>query len=218
MTQLQEANTQAQNLAAEFEQQQLKDLQEIKLLEQSWSKEQQAYYRLIAERNEDDRKSQQREESEYEEKKLRQQKLIETRQVLEQQWQSRELEISRQEQEYDAAKAKIAAFDEQLRSRIKQGTESGNGIGAYQAKVKANLRFQEIEGEKQNYQLRIESLEQTIKHQAARISKLSQQLDSSLQQVQDLAVKAIEGTSNRNSFEAVKAIALEQAKTTHKGK
>ncbi|MEL6930654.1 MAG: hypothetical protein AAFO95_18760, partial [Cyanobacteria bacterium J06600_6] len=76
----------------------------------------------------------------------------------------------------------------------------------------------EIAGEQQNYQLQIESLEQTIRHQATRISKLSQQLDGSLQQVQNLAVKAIEGTSNRNSFEAVKAIAIEQAKTPQKGK
>ncbi|MEO1692980.1 MAG: hypothetical protein AAFR63_15855, partial [Cyanobacteria bacterium J06631_6] len=87
-----------------------------------------------------------------------------------------------------------------------------------QAKVKADLREREIEGEKQNYQLRIESLEETIKHQSSRLGKLAQQLDSSLQQVQSLAVKAIEGTANRNSFEAVKAIALEQAKTSQRGK
>jgi hypothetical protein len=47
---------------------------------------------------------------------------------------------------------------------------------------------------------------------------LSQQLDSALKQVQDLAVKAIEGASNRNSFEAMKEVALEQAKNQAKNK
>lgn len=224
----------ANQLESEFTQQQESDRQEIKSLEQTWSKEKQAHNRLIAERNEDYRKSQQREQEEYQynldlerdldeseyeqEKKLKQQELAATREVLEQQWQQRELEIVQQEEDYAAATAKVTAFEEQLSSKVKQGTEEGKGIGTYQAKVKANLSVKEIEGEQQNYQLRIESLEQTIKHQAARINKLSQQLDSSLQQVQNLAVKAIEGTSNRNSFEAVQAIAMEQAKTPQKGK
>lgn len=231
---LEQYQTDAHQLESEFKQQQESDRQELKSLEQSWSKEQQAHQRLITERNEDYRKSQQREQEEYQynldlerdldeseyeqQKKLQQQELSSTRQVLEQQWQQREGEIAQQEQEYATATAKVEAFDSQLSSKVKQGTEEGKGIGTYQAKVKTNLKTKEIEGEQQNYELRIESLEQTIKHQATRINKLSQQLDSSLQQVQDLAVKAIEGTSNRNSFEAVKAIAMEQAKTPPKGK
>jgi flagellar biosynthesis chaperone FliJ len=66
--------------------------------------------------------------------------------------------------------------------------------------------------------LKIEALERTIQDKALRIDKLSQQLDAALQQVQNLAVKAIEGSSNRNSFEAMKEIAIEQAKNAQKGK
>ena len=218
----------------EYEHQKIQDEREIKDLKHKWLKEQQTYHQAIAARNEDYRKNQQREEEEYQysldlardldeseyaqQQKLKQQELAETLQQIEQQWQQKETEIARQEQEYAAAADKVKAFESQLSNKIKQGTEEGKGIGAYQAKIKADLRDREIEGEKQNYQLQIESLEQTIKHQATRIAKLSQQLDSSLQQVQNLAVKAIEGTSNRNSFEAVKAIAMEQAKTPQKGK
>jgi hypothetical protein len=219
---------------AEYEQQQGTDRQEIEALEQRWSKEQQAHDKLVATRNEDYGKSRQRELTEYQynlelgrdldesehaqQQKLKQQELAEILQQIEQQWQQQEAEIAQQEQEYATAAAKMIAFESELQNKVKQGTEEGKGIGAYQAKVKTDLREREIEGERQNYQLRIESLEQTIKHQASRVEKLSQQLDSSLQQVQNLAVKAIEGTSNRNSFEAVKAIALEQAKTSQKGK
>ncbi len=158
-------------------------------------------------------------ESEYEQqKKYLYKELAETRQQLEKQWQEREENIAKREQEYAEAEEKVEAFEEKLKAKIKQGKEEGKGIGIYQAKVKTDLRTKEIEGEKQNYQLRIQALEQTIETQEARINKLSQQLDIAQKQVQDLAVKAIEGSSNRKSFEAMKEIAMEQAKTQQKGK
>lgn len=218
----------------EYEQQQTETQREIETLKQQWTKEQQTEQKLVKARNEEYRKNQQREQEEYQynldlardldqseyvqQQKLLHEELAETRQQIEQQWDGKETTIAQLEAEYAIASAKVKAFESQLENKIKQGTEEGKGIGIYQGKIKTDLREREIEGAKQNYQLRIESLEQTIQHQASRISKLSQQLDSSLQQVQNLAVKAIEGTSNRNSFEAVRAIALEQAKTSQKGK
>jgi hypothetical protein len=64
----------------------------------------------------------------------------------------------------------------------------------------------------------LQSLEQTITNQEARIQNLSKQLESALKQVQDLAVKAIEGSANINSYQAIKEIALEQAKSQVKNK
>jgi len=218
----------------ELSQQQENDRQEIETLNQAWDKEKETQNRFIKTRNEEYRKTQQREKEEYEynldlgrdldeeeynqERKLIQEELESNRQALEKLWSEREAEIAKLEQEYAAAKDKVAAFEEQLKSKVKQAKEEGKGIGTYQAKVKTDLRAREIAGDTKNYELRIESLEQTIRHQGSRINKISQQLDSSLQQVQDLAVKAIEGSSNRNSFEAMKAIAMEQAKTQTKGK
>ena len=224
----------AKKFAEELSQKQESDRQEIETLNKAWEKEKESHNRTIKTRNEEYRKAQQREKEEYEynldlardldeeeynqKKKLQEEELKLNRQELEKLWSEREAEIAKLEQEYAEAKNKVTAFEEQLRSTIKQAKEEGKGIGAYQAKVKANLRAREIEGQTKNYELRIESLEQTIRHQGIRISKLSEQLDASLQQVQDLAVKAIEGSSNRNSFEAMKAIAMEQAKTQSKGK
>ena len=224
----------AKKFAEELSQKQEEARQEIETLDKAWSKEQEAHIREIRTRDEEYRKTQQRAKEEYEynldlardldeeeyyqEKKSREEELELNRQALEKLWSEKEIEIVQQEREYTEAKDKVTAFESQLCNKIKQGKEEGKGIGAYQAKVKANLRSREIEGQTKNYELRIESLEQTIRHQGIRISKLSEQLDASLQQVQDLAVKAIEGSSNRNSFEAMKAIALEQAKTQSKGK
>ncbi|NEP47136.1 MAG: hypothetical protein F6K35_51330, partial [Okeania sp. SIO2H7] len=112
----------------------------------------------------------------------------------------------------------VEEFEKKLQENIKNGKELGRNIGNYQAKVKADLLAKEIEGEKQVYNLRIQSFNQTIQNQEARIQNLSKQLDAALKQVQDLAVKAIEGSSNVNSFKAMKEIALEQAKTQQKNK
>lgn len=64
----------------------------------------------------------------------------------------------------------------------------------------------------------MQSLEQTITNQETRIQNLSKQLESALKQVQDLAVKAIEGSASMNSYQAIKEIALEQAKSQVKNK
>jgi chromosome segregation ATPase len=64
----------------------------------------------------------------------------------------------------------------------------------------------------------LQSLEQTINNQETRIQNLSKQLESALKEVQYLAVKAIEGSANINSYQAIKEIALEQAKSQVKNK
>lgn len=227
-------NENAKTFAEELNQSQETWHQQIQELRKSWEKEQENHQRDIQDRDESYQKEWEREEEEYDynlklgrdlaEEEYQQHKknlykeLSETRQEQEKAWQQRENNIVEQEKEYQEAKEKVAIFEEQLEKKTKQGKEEGKGIGSYQAKVKADLRSKEIEGERQNYQLRIESLESTIENQETRIISLSEQLEAALKQVQDLAVKAIEGTSNRQSLEAMKEIALEQAKNTHKGK
>ncbi|MBF2019830.1 MAG: hypothetical protein IGR93_06925 [Hydrococcus sp. C42_A2020_068] len=208
--------------------------QQIIALKKAWQKEQETYARQLKERNEFYQKARQRDEEEYwynlelerdlSEEEYQQQKknlykeLDEARQAQEKQWKQREESIFEKEKQYAEAKQKVEAFEQELKKKIEQAQGEGKGIGNYQAKVRADLRAKEIEGEKRNYELRIGALEQTIQNQQARIQNLSQQLDAALKQVQDLAVKAIEGASNRNSFEAIKEIALEQAKNQPKNK
>ena len=224
----------AKTFAEELNQSQETYHQQIKELKTSWQKEQENYHRDLTTRDDIYQKEWERDQEEYEyslklardlaEEEYQQNKknlykeLYETRQEQEKAWQEREKNIAEQEKEYQEAKEKVAEFEDKLEKKIKQGKEEGKGIGNYQAKVTADLRSKEIEGERQNYQLRLDSLESTIENQSERIMSLSEQLDAALKQVQDLAVKAIEGTSNRQSLEAMKEIALEQAKNTHKGK
>lgn len=206
--------------------------QEISESRNTWEKEQEEHQRTVKERDDNQQKTRQRDGAEYKynlelERKLtqdeyeQQQKslykdLEEFKQAIEKQWLEREKAISEREKQFEESKAKVEAFPKEKEAAIKKASEEGKGIAHYQAKVKSDLYAKEVEGQKRFYEQRLQSLEQTIQNQESRIANLSKQLESALKQVQDLAVKAIEGTSNVNSYQAMKEIALEQAKSQAK--
>jgi uncharacterized coiled-coil protein SlyX len=208
--------------------------QEILDQRNTWGKEQEEHQRAIKERNENLHKTRQRDVSgykynlelqrqletdEYEQGQKALYKLLEELlQEIEKEWAEREKAISEREKQFEEFKAKVEAFPKDKEAAIKKATEEGKGIAHYQAKVKSDLYSKEVEGQKRFYEQRLHSLEQTITNQETRIQNLSKQLESALKQVQDLAVKAIEGTSNVNSYQAMKEIALEQAKSQVKNK
>ncbi len=207
---------------------------EILDLKQAWGKEQEEHKRSVKERDEEQRKTSQREVQDYDytltlQRNLAQaeydqtqqdryRQLEEAKKTLEDQWAERESAIAQQERQFAELEAKVAAFEKEKEAALKKAKEEGKSSAGAQAKVKADLRNKELEGAKRVYELRIQSLEQTIQTNEERIQALSKQLAAALKQVQDLAVKAIEGSSNIQSYEAFKEIALEQAKTQMKNK
>jgi hypothetical protein len=208
--------------------------QEIQTLVNTWQKEQEEHKRIIKDRNENLSTTRQRESigykydlelqrklnmDEYEQvQKGLYKQLEEFEQESQKKWAEREKLISEREKQFEEYKAKVEAFPKDKEAAIKKATEEGKGIAYYQAKIKSDLLNREVEGQKRFYQQRLQSLEQTISNQETRIQNLSKQLESALKQVQDLAVKAIEGSSSVNSYQAMKEIALEQAKSQLKAK
>ncbi|MBF2018070.1 MAG: hypothetical protein IGS23_23325 [Rivularia sp. T60_A2020_040] len=207
---------------------------EIEELKEAWQKQQEESRQNIKERNENSLKNRQRDASEYkynlelqrnlevdlyeqQQKELYKQ-LDEFQQETEKQWNQREKTTAEKEKQFAELKVKVESFSQEKEAAIRKATEEGKGIAHYQAKVKANLLAKEVEGQKAFYEQRIQSLEQTITNQETRVQSLSKQLESALKQVQDLAVKAIEGSANVNSYQAMKEIALEQAKSPMKNK
>ncbi|HIK04372.1 MAG TPA: hypothetical protein IGS40_06605 [Trichormus sp. M33_DOE_039] len=200
----------------------------------AWQKEQEEYNKTIKEENDNLSKNRQRESAEYkynlelqrrlnteeyeQQQKVLYQELEEGQQEVEKQWNEREKVIAEREKQFDEYKTKVESFPKEKEAAIKKATEEGKGIAHYQAKVKSDLYGKEVEGQKRFYEQRLQSLEQTITNQESRLQNLSKQLESALKQVQDLAVKAIEGTANVNSYQAMKEIALEQAKSQVKNK
>jgi ribonuclease HI len=70
----------------------------------------------------------------------------------------------------------------------------------------------ESEGEKRLAELQIKTLEDTLARQWAQTAALQKQLDEAKQQVQEIAVKAIEGASGAKTLAHINQIAMEQAK------
>jgi ribonuclease HI len=58
----------------------------------------------------------------------------------------------------------------------------------------------------------VKTLEDLVTRQSAQIAALQKQLDEAKQQVQDIAVKAIEGASGAKALSHINQIAMEQAK------
>lgn len=220
---VEEINQKTETLTQEFLQQ-----------KKAWEREQEEHKRLVKERNDERSKTTQREialykydlelqrklsSDEYEQTQSRlNNELEEFRQLQEKQWTEKEKLIAEQEQKVAEAQNKVESFAKEKELAAKRATEEGKGIAHYQAKIKTDLYAKDVEGQKRFYEQRLESLAQTIQNQEARVQGLAKQLESALKQVQDLAVKAIEGAANVNSYQAVKEIAIEQAKTQVKNK
>lgn len=208
--------------------------QEVRDLTRAWSKEQEQNGIAVKERIELDRKNSQREVQEYkynldlqrkiDREQYEQQQavlyyeLAEIKEVQEKTWKEREQALADREKTFNEAKDKVAAFTQEKEKAIDKAKGEGKGIATYQAKIKSDLYAKEIEGQKRFYEGRIESLEDTISNQGERLNSLSKQLEAALKQVQDLAVKAIEGSANANSYQTLKEITLEQAKSQAKTK
>ncbi|MEP0816443.1 hypothetical protein [Trichocoleus sp. FACHB-46] len=67
----------------------------------------------------------------------------------------------------------MEGFPKELEAAIKRVKEEGRGIAHHQAKVKADLYAKDMEGNKRNYELRIQSLQETLQNQETRIHALS---------------------------------------------
>lgn len=233
-TLIQDYETSAKAFNDELRQRQDAIDQDITQARKRWSKEQEDRRRLIKECHETFAKTRQRDIKEYtydltlqrkltddesnQEKKRLYQELEELQQTQAKQVAEREQTIADRETQFAELKAKVDNFPKDLEAAIKRAKEEGKGIANQQAKVKADLLAKEIEGSKRTYELQLGSLSETLEDQKTRLQSLTKQLDAALKQVQDLAVKAIEGASDVNSYQAIKEIALEQAKNLNKAK
>ena len=208
--------------------------QAIQAQTRAWAKEQEQHEITTKERVELDRKNGQREIQEYKynldlQRKLDReqyeqqqtalyQELAETKEVQEKATTERETALAELEKQYHETKDKVAGFVQDKETAIKKAKEEGKGIATYQAKIKSDLYAKDVESQKRFYEGRIESLDNTISNQGERLNSLSKQLEAALKQVQDLAVKAIEGSANATSYQTLKEITLEQAKSQAKTK
>jgi len=197
-----------------------------------WQKEQEAQARFLKERDTSLHRAREREAAEYAYERERTRKqdtdnyeqkqkklseaLDELVQSKQRNWGAREEAIAGQEKLFAEYEAKVEAFPAELDAAVQRAAAEGRKLVEAEAKIQADLQAQEIAGDKRIYEVRLKALRDTIDKQAVQIDNLSKQLNAVLKQAQDLAVKALEGASTSSSYQAIREIALEQAKNLQK--
>jgi colicin import membrane protein len=152
-----------------------------------------------------------------EEIRVQDKKNQEKQEALEKSWQVREATLKEREEELARLRKESEGFPKRLEAEAKAAGELAR------REVEARLQ-QEImgmkkdaEAEKRFGELRVKTLEETVSHLQAQIAALEKQLSDAKQQVQDIAVKAIEGASGARALSHINQIAMEQAKNRPQG-
>jgi len=206
---------------------------EIAVQRQTWEEESSRMERERKEQDEALKKQRQREIEDYEYKKLLERKKAQDRyeeelrlaekknqerqEALEKGWREREAALKEHEEELVRLRNDEESFPARLRSEA--------DAVALRAREETRARFEQellvlkkdAESEKRLAELRSRTLEETVAHQAAQIATLEKYLAEAKQQVQDIAVKAIEGASGAKALAHINQIAMEQAKTRPQG-
>ncbi len=131
------------------------------------------------------------ETDEYEEKKRKlERELQQYTREKEKNWVEREQVMSDNQAEFEKNQTKAAGFEEELKQAYIKAKEEAIQEVSREAKVKADLVDKEWEGTKQGYELKVQSLQQNIGRQAEQIAEISAQLQATMKQAQDLAMKA----------------------------
>jgi hypothetical protein len=201
---------------------------------QNWSTETQLHNIQTQEQNEKNTKELHREQQEYQynlqqernaekdiyaqKRKALQVELDEVKEAKNIAWAELEKTMKTREEEFEKYKNDFEAFPEKLEKEIKKAEAEGKGIIEKDARVKADLLNREIDSRNRVFDLQIGSLNGVIDGQKAQIASLSKQLEATLKQAQELAIKAIEGSANTDKFDAVREIATELAKNQPKNK
>jgi len=202
--------------------------QEIEALRAQREQEKKEYEEEIKERDMTEKKRREREKDDYEYSFKREQKLTKDKfedeksklekeiQIKKEQMQSelkeREKVVAEKEEELNELRKKASVFPKEMETAvakaIKETTEKLN----LEAKNREELQKKEFVGERNVLTTRIESLEKSVKEQSEQIAKFSQQLEKAYQQVQEIAVKTIEGSSTIKSFANLQQWVSEQTR------
>jgi len=152
-----------------------------------------------------------------EDNRIRDKKNHEKQEALEKSWQAREAELKEQEGELARLRREVEAFPALLQKDVDAATQAARKEAEGQFEHQIVLIKKEAEAEKRLAELRVQTLEEALVRSTSQIATLERQLGEAKQQVQDIAVKAIEGASGSQALSHINKIAMEQAKNRPPG-
>ena len=183
---------------------------EIAATREAWNADRAAHETEIGSRQADEKKKREREAEEHTYAFERQKRLAQEQFEYDKARMERELQLRREELELDltareqTVKEKEAelkelqeradAFPGEVAAATDKAVKETTDRLSRESEAREALMRKEFEGEQKLLQSRIESLQTAVKEQQQQITKLSAQIEKSYGQVQDIAVKAIEGS------------------------
>lgn len=202
---------------------------EISAQRVAWAEEERERDRAQKENEETLKKQRQREVEEYEYKKalerkkaqdkyeedvrLQEKKNKEKQEALEKSWQQREAALKEKEEEWARLKKEVDEFPVRLKKETDAAAAAAVKATEQRLEQQMLLLKKDGEAEKRLAELQIKALQDTVNRQTVELENLQKQLEEAKRQVQDIAVKAIEGASGARALAHVNQIAMEQAKT-----
>lgn len=185
---------------------------EIDATREAWKAEHSAHDVEVRSREEAEKKKREREAEEYsytfERQKQQGQEQFEydkarmerelkvRREELEMDLTAREQTLKEKETELEQLRKREAAYPGEMTAAVDKAVKETTEQLTRESEAREALVKKEFEGEQKVLQSRIEAFQQTVKEQQQQITRLSTQIDKSYGQVQDIAVKAIEGSGN----------------------
>jgi hypothetical protein len=148
-----------------------------------------------------------------EELRLRDRQNREKQETLEKSWQDREAALKTREDETAQLRKDAEAFPKRLAQEVERAVGEARRQAAQENEQRLLVATKDAEADRRVSELRVKTLEETVARQTEQLAALQRQLDEAKQQVQDIAVKAIEGASGARALAHVNQIAMEQART-----
>jgi len=124
----------------------------------------------------------------------------------------REKTIAGKEAEWAQLRAQAVAFPKELETAVAKAVQETGDRLKLEAKNREELLRKEFEGQRNVLTTRIELLERLAKEQLEQVTKLSRQLETAYQKVQDIAEKAIEGSSQSKSLADLQKLLADQSR------
>lgn len=154
-----------------------------------------------------------KEQDKYEEDVCRRDKENRERQeLLEKDWKERESILKANEEELDHLRKETLDYPNRLKKELDKAVADAIKHTEQRVAQEKVLLERDRDLEKRMAELKTKSLEETIAHQQVQVTLLQTRLEEANRQVQDIAVKAIEGASGSKALSHINHIAIEQAK------
>lgn len=212
-------------LIEEYKEQKVKLEEEIALQRSEWEGEQERKEAETAEEDENQTKMRKRELDEYEYKKnlerkkaqdkyeeevrLREKQNKEKQEALEKSWQQRETTLKAQEEELISLRKEVAGFPAQMEQQVDKAVADAIQRTEQRRSQEIELLRKDSESDQRMAELKIKTLEESLLRSMEQLAAMQTQVNEAKKQVQDIAVKAIEGASGSKTLQ----FAMEQAKT-----